>query len=575
MLTRLCIRNLKRFDSVEIDLARSVVFVGPNNSGKTTALQALSLWRHGLVAWTARREAGSAAEKRTGVALNRRDLIAIPVPSAKQLWRRLETRHARRKDGKQEIENIRIEIVVDGIDEATDTQWSCGLEFDSGNEESLYCRPLRLASAKSSGRMQVPPQAIGTRIAFLPPMSGIAAVEPRLERGRVDVLLGEGQTAQVMRNLCHQIAENKDDPTAWDEMAGHIKDLFGVTLDRPQYLAARGEITMAYTEADGTVLDISAAGRGLQQTALLLSHLYANPRTTLLLDEPDAHLEILRQGQIYRLLSDLAGRKGSQLICASHSEIVLNEAAERDVVVAFLGKPHRIDDRGAQLRKSLAEIGFDQYYQAETSGWVLYLEGSTDLAILQAFAKTLKHSAESALARPFVRYVENQTGKARDHFRALKEAVPNLVGLAIFDRLAAVPDSPNDLAIRNWKSYEIESYLARKDVLKAFAEHATIDDLVGKAEAAARADAMESAIEQIESALKTLGQDAWSADIKASTQVLEPIFRKYFETLGLPMLIRKTNFHELAAHLPKKEISAEIVSMLDLIAETFDRAKPR
>ena len=67
----------------------------------------------------------------------------------------------------------------------------------------------------------------------------------------------------------------------------------------------------------------------------------------------------------------------------SHSEVILNEAADRDVVIAFLGTPHRIDGRGSQLLKSLRTIGFEQYYQAQQQGWVLYLEGSTDLAILR------------------------------------------------------------------------------------------------------------------------------------------------------------------------------------------------
>lgn len=116
----------------------------------------------------------------------------------------------------------------------------------------------------------------------------------------------------------------------------------------------------------------------------MLAHLYANPGTVLLLDEPDAHLEILRQRQIYQLISDVAGKNDSQLIIASHSEVVLNEAADRDIVIAFVGKPHRIDDRGSQVLKALKEIGFDQYYLAEQKGWVLYLEGSTDLAILRA-----------------------------------------------------------------------------------------------------------------------------------------------------------------------------------------------
>ena len=38
MLTKLIIRNFKRFESAEIELGNPVVLIGPNNSGKTTAL---------------------------------------------------------------------------------------------------------------------------------------------------------------------------------------------------------------------------------------------------------------------------------------------------------------------------------------------------------------------------------------------------------------------------------------------------------------------------------------------------------------------------------------------------------
>ena len=42
MLTKLCLRKFKRFEEVEIELGSPVVFVDPNNSGKTSALQALA-----------------------------------------------------------------------------------------------------------------------------------------------------------------------------------------------------------------------------------------------------------------------------------------------------------------------------------------------------------------------------------------------------------------------------------------------------------------------------------------------------------------------------------------------------
>src|ERR1035441_8174170 len=98
MLTSLRVRNFKRLEDVEIELGKAVVFVGPNNSGKTTALQALALWEAGLRKWIENRSAKDTPEKRPGVTINRRDLIAVPVPDANLLWRDLHVRAINRKN---------------------------------------------------------------------------------------------------------------------------------------------------------------------------------------------------------------------------------------------------------------------------------------------------------------------------------------------------------------------------------------------------------------------------------------------------------------------------------------------
>ena len=48
MLTRLKARNFKLFEEIDLELGRQVVLVGPNNAGKTTALQTLALRGIGL-----------------------------------------------------------------------------------------------------------------------------------------------------------------------------------------------------------------------------------------------------------------------------------------------------------------------------------------------------------------------------------------------------------------------------------------------------------------------------------------------------------------------------------------------
>lgn len=333
---------------------------------------------------------------------------------------------------------------------------------------------------------------------------------------------------------------------------------------------------MSYEDVSGAKLDLSSSGRGFQQTLLLLAHLYANPSSTLLLDEPDAHLEVLRQRQTYQLLTEIANKQGSQIIAASHSEVVLNEAADRDIVIAFVGKPHRIDDRGSQLLKSLKEIGYDQFLQAEETGWVLYLEGATDLAILQTFAKKLEHKAMSFLEKPFVHYATNLPQRARDHFYALREAKNDLVGLSLFDRIDKELKQDTPLREIMWGRKEIENYLCMEEVLLAYARGNQQDNLFDLAKANQREEIMRKEIDEMAGALKKLHKlSPWSSDIKATDDFLDPLFESYFERVNMQNLLRKTDYHILADHVPKEKIDPEVIEKLDAIVEVAKKAKPR
>jgi len=571
VLTQIEIRNFKTFGKVEFELGDRVVFIGPNNSGKTSALQALALWDVGLKRWVEERGTGPVPKKRPGVTINRRDLIAVPVPDANLLWRNLHVRESM-PDGKG-TRNIRIDIIVEGV--SGGESWRCGLEFDYANEESFYCRPLRLSEEREPERMPIPTQAADVRVAFLPPMSGLTALETRLDPGAINVRLGEGRTAEVLRNLCYQISEGKDGRKRWADLVKRMDDLFRIMLDEPRYNVQRGEITLAYRDRNA-LLDISSSGRGLQQTLLLLAHIMVNPGSVLLMDEPDAHLEILRQRQIYQLLTDTAREYSNQIIAASHSEVLLNEAADRDMVITFVGKPHRIDDRGSQVLKSLKEIGYDQYYQAEETGWVLYLEGSTDLAILRAFAETLNHPAKAHLERPFVHYVLNKPSKAQAHYRGLREAKPDLVCIAIFDRLdQELPPDP-DMVQRMWRRGEIENYLCNREVLLAWTRDIAEQKTGGPLFVAPWIGLMNDTISALEEALRTLGDPSpWSADIKVTDDFLDKLFAKFFEKLDLPNLMRKTDYHVLARFVQADQVDPEVRETLDAIQHIAEKAKPR
>jgi hypothetical protein len=581
MLTKLVIRNFKRFEDVEIPLSSPVVFIGPNNSGKTTALQAFALWELGLRRWKEKRGAG-APEKRPGVNINRRDLL-VPGDDAKQLWRKLHVRDVQKQNGKQETKNVRIDILVGGI--TNGKEWECGLEFDFSNEESFACRPLRLEEGKQPRRMAIPEEASSVEVAFLPPMSGVSSTETRLDSGAINVRLGDGRTAEVLRNLCYAISGKKDDKgnsSDWTKLVAHMRELFKVGLDAPEYVPERGEIQMTYRDENDVKLDLSCSGRGLQQTLLLLSYLSLHPGAVLLLDEPDAHLEILRQREIYLKLRESARETGSQLIIASHSEEVLNQAAsmDDDSVVAFLGKPHRIPgNRTATVKSALNSVRYDQYYLAEQVGWVLYLEDHTDLSILRAFAEKLNHPAATALETPFLFSIGNRPSEGRKHFHALREAKADLVGYLLVDSDAPDLEAAPALAEMKWGRHEIENYICQPATLESFAEQVGIQiaggPLLEQATIETAVAAMRDAVHYRLSpaALNDLN-DRWWSEVKASDGFLDLVFPDFYKRIGQYMEMRKADYYRLVPHVPDELVSDEIRLVLDKIAEVAARAHP-
>ena len=185
----------------------------------------------------------------------------------------------------------------------------------------------------------------------------MASEEDLLKEGSVNVKIGQGRTAEVLRNLCYRVYEEERDN--WKIILEHIEKLFGVQLEPPEFRHNRGDIVMEYTEQGSKVKLIYRLRARHATNIVITAYLYANRSgTTLLLDEPDAHLEILRQKQIYQRIVEAADSRQSQIIAASHSEVLLNEAAQRDAVIAFIGKPHKmIESKKSEVLKALREIG--------------------------------------------------------------------------------------------------------------------------------------------------------------------------------------------------------------------------
>lgn len=86
------IRNFKGFgDRTRIELDHPAVVTGPNDSGKTSALQAIALWSQAVRTWLDRKGRAPPRE-RTATGLNRLGMVAVPVRSTRDYWHNMAVR---------------------------------------------------------------------------------------------------------------------------------------------------------------------------------------------------------------------------------------------------------------------------------------------------------------------------------------------------------------------------------------------------------------------------------------------------------------------------------------------------
>ncbi len=570
MLTKLTIHHFKKLENLSFPLSQSVVIIGPNNSGKSTVFQALCLWEIGVMHYL---QASSAKKlnKNNAVTLNRQNLLNSPIANMRFLWKDQKVAHS--EHGKK-IDR-KIEITLEGEDAGK--IWECKAEFYYYNEESFSCKIVSgLAEMEALYQHEK-----GIHFGFLQAMSGITSLEDKLPKGAIDRRLGEGKTAEVLRNICYEvlypehIARQNATNTAqnWADICKAMKQMFGANLQKPEYIKINGTIELAYLE-NGIRYDIASGGRGFQQTLLLLAYMFANPHTILLLDEPDAHLEVIRQREIFQLVNHFAEQTNSQIIIASHSEIVLEEAAEASKVIALIeNQSYELNiatpSKSIQyIKKTLTEIGWEKLYLAKLKKHILFLEGSTDLQMLLAFAHKLQHPVESLLRFANVEYTaDNVPNTAVKKYEILKEFFPELKGLALLDNINKQLENVKSLKVLCWQKRELENYFAKPALLVRYASSLTHKYPHIKAEELTKI--MQESINNFTTPayLNDLNHTWWDT-AKVSEDWFEVIFSEFYSKITVAESLSKNykkDFYQLIHLLEKEEISPEISEKLDHI----------
>jgi predicted ATPase len=565
MITKVKVEYFKRFAASSFELGDDVVLAGPNNSGKTTLLQAIAVWNLAMQRWLSDHAESSKAKQRTGVPISRNDFTAVPLREMNLLWNDRDTGYGEKekpgiKAGQPKL--VAITLFVKGAD---GQEWNLTVNLRYANKEQLY---VKLTDEHGNPVTELPAGAKDIKIVHVPPFSGIGAEETGLQLGYQSRLVGQGKPGDILRNLMLEVFRDsiEHETGLWSKLVEDVQALFGYRLKAPQYSETTDPfIRIEYTHGQTrTAFDVASAGSGFHQVLTLLGFFYARPASVLLLDEPDAHLHVILQRQVYDLLRSVARRRGCQLLVSTHSEVILQDTGAEQIL-SFYGEPHRlaIDTHRDQVREALKRLSSLDILAAENRRNILYVEDESDFKILAALAHVEGHPFNKFAGTPFFNPIHGRSaGEARAHFFGLKAINAGVKGVLLLDGdNRNLPDrevGADGLLVLRWKRYEIENYLLHPESLLRFAQGAN-PDLLSLATKRKGEEFLKANFPP-----PALAHPLVDSDYLLATPASKSFLPGFLE--ATEKLLTKKDYFQIAAQMLPEEIHPEVKVKLDEMA---------
>jgi hypothetical protein len=555
MIRTVILRRFKKFANQEFNLEGPVVLAGTNNCGKTTVLQAIAAWRLAIDHWRLVNDYQKHRGGFTQAPIARQAFSAVPLLTFDQLW------NERNYNGAIEIE---VALSNSNNDKVV-------VELTADSTEQIYVRPRKDVTREMLDRANFD-------TVYVSSIAGLSTVEPVYgDQEYVRTLLGSMRPGEVIRNLLWQLREMH----AWEELANSVKKLFNVEILRPRNVG--GRLFSEYRNFNGQTFDITTAGSGFQQVLLLLAVLHTRKEgSVLLVDEPDAHLHVFLQDTIFSELQITAAARKSQLILATHSEVIFNSVPPEQLLV-MMGPPRRLNEKTQRdrLRQAMMVLQQSDIVAATETSGVLYLEGITDLNLLRAWAERLQHRAlawldRSPLWKPITAppHDGGASGDPRKNFDLLQLVNDQLTGVHLIDSDGKKKGIPPTAIVRGrlnrivWSRYESESYLVHPAALVRFIENRVpgSNGMVAVRSFFEEQFGHELAEEFIANPLqpKELIENYLRAK-KAREEIIPPILTRG----GILGGFDYTRFFEIASLMTAEEIHPEVIAKLDAIADAF------
>jgi len=354
------IKKFKKIDDATITLQPLNIFIGANNSGKSSFIQGIQFAISGCQtlslsggAWS-----GKGNNKTKTLSLDSSEFLYTPTKNIEYLYHGKKLTGSRTRDARSRIEFI----------------------LSNGQSSTL-----KISKGKNGGfTTELSGKELGDELSdidspycvYVPGIAGVPTQEKYEVAITVKKSATRGDSNNYLRNILHSIsqAEHK-----WDSFQNSVGRIYPDINVRVEFDEHKSEFIYVYVTDGKVELPLDSVGTGLLQVIQIFAYIeYFNPKI-ILLDEPDSHIHPTKQK---KLADELAKRTDDnpdlKIVFSTHSRYILEALENRANVVHFQHGIPLQDVKGSKILIDIGAADADYLFSKKNLKYIIATEDKVD-----------------------------------------------------------------------------------------------------------------------------------------------------------------------------------------------------
>lgn len=293
------VKRFKGIQSAAFDVGSINVFIGANNSGKSSLAQLLHFGISILQAVDLAKRWGN--DYSVTLSLSPTQLLYSPCVDLYALG-----------FGGKLVEKAEsaIELIL-----TLSTGEEIVIEIRRGRNGNIKVKVENAPVAKILSSLKIP------FTIYSPGLAGIARYETFISDGVLLRTIARGDANLVLRNILMRLSGRSEE---WSDFKSDLKQLFDQIEISVEFAPETDEHIMVFADFGIGKIPIELAGTGVLQAVQILGYVHFFHPSVIILDEPDSHLHPNNQRLLCKLLQGVAEERETQVFLTTHSRHVVD-----------------------------------------------------------------------------------------------------------------------------------------------------------------------------------------------------------------------------------------------------------